>query len=158
MSHVQHDELKLLEAQFTGAKIIEHVKDGQFIAPNCLHDELEQQINALATLCEPVQFEIHEDAFCIMAHKHTQDLVEIARQSKCLLEIESPTTITILTYPRSIKTPSVTVVYSSVYDIKTDKFRQYFTVFRRLIGHSITDREGIRTLLVKQSYTIVFDP
>ena len=60
--------------------------------------------------------------------------------------------------PRSIKTPSATVVYSSVYDIKTDKFRQYFTVFRRLIGHSVTDREGIRTLLVKQSYTIVFDP
>ena len=59
---------------------------------------------------------------------------------------------------RSIKTTSVKVAFTTVYDIKTDRFPQYSTVFKRFIGHTIADREWIRTFLVEQSYTIVFDP
>ena len=81
--------MQSLEAQFLDTKIVDSLRKGEFTAPEYLQDRLEQQIKKLATLCEPLTFEVQEDAFCITAHEQSAKLLNIARQHRCLLEMQT---------------------------------------------------------------------
>ena len=95
--------LKSIESQFPDTKIIDRLSIGEVTVPKYLQDQLEQQIKALAILCEPLTFEIREDAFRVTAHLGGQSvkLVDIARQHECHLEIRKSLTHHICQIPKS---------------------------------------------------------
>ena len=63
-----------------------------------------------------------------------------------------------LSNPRSIKTTTVTVAFTAVYDTKTDVFASISAVLRRFNTLSNTAPEGNRTSLVEEPYTAVSVP
>ena len=91
----------MLEAQFADTKIVDRLKTGEFVAPVYLQDRLEQQIRTLATLCAPLAFEIHEDAFCLTADRKSDKLVDIGHQHKCHLEIQTSVANRICKIPKA---------------------------------------------------------
>jgi diketogulonate reductase-like aldo/keto reductase len=98
---IYDDELKALEANYNDAKIIENLKNGEFIAPSYLHNTIEQQIMVWATLCVPIHFEIQEEAFRPIAHSECSKLVKIGRQYKCQIEIQETVTNHICTISKA---------------------------------------------------------
>ena len=77
------------------------MRKGEFTAPEYLQDRLEQQIKTLATLCEPLAFEIQDDAFRTMAHEQPPKLVHIARQHRCHLETQTSVESRICQIPKA---------------------------------------------------------
>ena len=98
-----HDDLKALETSYQDAKIIETLEKGEFSAPTYVHDSIEQAIMNLATLCTPIQFEIKEDAFRVIARNECLNLVNIGRQHKCQIEIQNSTENLTCEIPKAAK-------------------------------------------------------
>jgi hypothetical protein len=81
-------ELELLQASFGEAKIIDCLMNGQFIAPKYVHNQIEQKLVALATLCDPISIDISDTAFSLIAKDQIEPLISVGFQHKCLIEIQ----------------------------------------------------------------------
>ncbi|CAF3880404.1 unnamed protein product [Rotaria sp. Silwood1] len=101
--NVYYDELKLLEAHYDDTKILDNLKNGEFTAPSYSHEKIEQEIMTLATLCSPIDMKIEEQAFSTIAHDGCYNLINIARQHKCLIEIQESNTNYICKIPKASK-------------------------------------------------------
>ncbi|CAF2651673.1 unnamed protein product [Rotaria sp. Silwood2] len=99
---VYYEELKALETNFQDAAIIEPLRNGEFTAPSYVHDRIEKEIMALTSLCMPINFEIQEEAFGVIAHNECTNLKNIGRQYKCQIEIEKKPTSKIYEIPKTL--------------------------------------------------------
>ncbi|CAF2131733.1 unnamed protein product [Rotaria magnacalcarata] len=99
--NIYHDELKALETNFNDAAIIEPLKNGEFTAPSYVHNKIEEEIMALASLSTPISFEIPEEAFGLIAHKEYTTLQNIGHQYKCQIEIEKEIRNKIVEIPKA---------------------------------------------------------
>ncbi|CAF1230748.1 unnamed protein product [Adineta ricciae] len=95
------DEFQLMERTFVNAKILEHLKNGEFMAPQHIQSTIERQIKELATFCPPSSFTVEEEAFRPIAHNECPNLIKIGRRYKCHVEIEEFLTKHICEIPRS---------------------------------------------------------
>ncbi|CAF1684845.1 unnamed protein product [Rotaria sp. Silwood1] len=101
--NVYYDELKLLEAHCDDTKILDNLKNGEFTAPSYSHEKIEQEIMTLDTLCSPIDMKIEEQAFSTIAHDECYNIINIARQHKCLVEIQESNTNYICKIPKATK-------------------------------------------------------
>ncbi|CAF4338578.1 unnamed protein product [Rotaria magnacalcarata] len=99
--NIYYDELKALETNFNDAAIIEPLKNGEFTAPSYVHNKIEEEIMALASLSTPISFEIPEEAFGLIAHKEYTTLQNIGHQYKCQIEIEKEIRNKIVEIPKA---------------------------------------------------------
>ncbi|CAF3851388.1 unnamed protein product [Rotaria sordida] len=99
---IYYDELKALQTNFNDATIIEPLKNGEFTAPSYVHDRIEKEIMALASLCTPINFEVQEEAFGLIAQNECTNLENIGRQNKCQIEIQKETTNKIYEIPKAL--------------------------------------------------------
>ncbi|CAF1094066.1 unnamed protein product [Rotaria sordida] len=88
---VYYNEMKALETNFNDANIIEPLKKGEFTAPSYLHNRIEEEIMSLATLCTPINYEIQEEAFSLIALNEYTNLKNIAHQYRSQIEIHEET-------------------------------------------------------------------
>ena len=107
MLDIRGDELKALENVYQNTTVFETLEKGEFAAPCYLHETIERQIMAMATLCAPLQFEISDEAFSIIAHDECPNLIKIGREHKCQIEIQEETTNHIMKVPKAMRTDHV---------------------------------------------------
>ncbi|CAF1357967.1 unnamed protein product [Rotaria magnacalcarata] len=96
------DELKVLETNFYGTNIIESLKKGELIAPSYLRDRIEEEIMSLSRLCTPINYEIQEEAFSLIAVSEYANLKNIARQYKSQIKIHGETTSNTYKIPKAL--------------------------------------------------------
>ncbi|CAF0990647.1 unnamed protein product [Rotaria sordida] len=99
---IYYNELKALETNYNDTTIIENLKNGEFIASTYVHDRIESEIITLAALCTPIDFEIQEEAFGLIAHNECINLKNIGRQYKCQIDIQMKTTNKICEIPKAL--------------------------------------------------------
>ncbi|CAF0757202.1 unnamed protein product [Rotaria sp. Silwood1] len=97
-----YDELKTLETNYNDTTIIETLTNGELTAPSYVHDRIESEIMALASLCTSIDYEIQEEAFGLKAHNECESLKNIGHQCKCQIEIEIETTNKICEIPKAL--------------------------------------------------------
>ncbi|CAF3244916.1 unnamed protein product [Rotaria socialis] len=99
---IHSDDLRALETNYNDTTIIKTLQEKKITAPNYAHDIIEKKIYVLASLCKPMDFEILEEDFGLIAHNECDNLKTIGRQYKCQIEIQSETKNKIYDIPTAL--------------------------------------------------------
>ncbi|CAF4464247.1 unnamed protein product [Rotaria socialis] len=99
---IHSDDLRALETNYNDTTIIKTLQKKKITAPNYAHDIIEKKIYVLASLCKPMDFEILEEDFGLIAHNECDNLKTIGRQYKCQIEIQSETKNKIYDIPTAL--------------------------------------------------------
>jgi len=82
------NELKRLENEHTGLRILDNVKNGYFIGPRTIHSIVKEELHRWAANSQQKQFTIENHCFGFIAKTEEKQLIEICSSHRCLVQMK----------------------------------------------------------------------